>query len=600
MIPTQLPAPVTMKPTELQALALQPGQVLEAVVTGQNAAGATLVMAGKQQMALALQQAMAPGTTLQMRVETTPSGTRLAIVAQTPPDLEGGGEAIPAQALAATQKASPPVSEQAVTRTTQAPISTGQRIPQTPINPPAPAETLLPQSATVIERHDAPVPRLPATAEPMQPGQVVDARVVGQTSTGQTEVSIGKQRVQLELPTTPQPGTVVQVRLEETPVGQRLVVVPPPASPGGPPVPVPPAVAAAVAPGTAAKTDPVPKTTVAITAPAPVTAATPVAQHGPSPSMPNRPMPALPQTEQAAVTQMVQVAASRQDTAAPLMAALVALSRGRAALPAPVAQAAGQVLATRTNLDAPLDGETLQKAVLASGVFQEAQLASGQASTAAPRGDLKAALLALRGALVTWLGEDAGETDAPALVQQPPVRGSVPRALKEHIDPGPTRGTPEDIGKTLLDRTDNALARVRLHQHASLPDQTARATAEWHLELPVIINQQQSVMQFQITRDGGGVESSVEAERSWHVRFAVNLSKSGEIGAQVGLRGQRASVLLWAETDSTAQNLRTLMPQLSRELVAAGLEVGPISVRSGPPTVAHGTPPAGNLVDALR
>lgn len=599
MIPSQLPAPVTIKPGLAPLLGLKPGQVFDAIVTGQNAAGATEVMVGKQQLALALQQALAPGTVLQMRLDTAAAGARLVVLAQTPPAAgQAGAEAAPvAVALPVVRRAALP---QTLTPAATPPASVPAL--QAGVSQPG-MQTALPQGpqATIIERQaGVPVRAMGPQAVPLQPGQVVAARVLGPGPAGQTQVRLGRQELSLSLSNPPPPGTMVQLRLEQTPVGQRLVMAPPEPGAGGDiertgsPAPgqAAPRVAEAAPQAGTRLMQPAGSITPK-NAPAPVLPAPPIVVSPPAALV--RPMP---KTEQAAVAQMVQTAAVRQDTTAPLMAALLGVVHNRAAMPAPVAQAIDQVLAARTSLDVPLDGVALQKAVLRSGVFQEAQLALGDPPQAA-RSDVKAALLALRDALAGWLGE-GGPIVSPQVTRQPPVRGGTPRALREQTDIAPLGGPVEEIGKTLLERTDNALARLRLHQHASLPEQTVRVNAEWQLELPVIINQQQAVMQLQIARDGGGGGDAAAPERNWQMRFAVNLPSSGEVGAQVGLRGRRASVVLWAAEQGTADVLRGLAPQLARELAAAGLEPGPISVRSGTPAGPATGPSTGTLVDAVR
>ncbi|MEO5808304.1 flagellar hook-length control protein FliK [Devosia sp.] len=596
MIPTQIPAQLAIKSGATQTLALKPGQVFEAIVTGTNAAGVTEVLLGKQQMAVTLASIMAPGTKLQLRVDMTSAGLRFVVTGQTPPTEQQAGAA--------------PIL-------TQATPPQNSTVPQQPRLPSAPTvqPTAQPQvavtdhpqeQATIINRQPAEPARPGALqTQSLKPGQIIEARVVGQTPSGDTEVTVGKQQLTLPLPNSPAAGTILQLRAEATPVGQRLVVVAQtPPQPQGVASPVP---------QQATPTTTQPNLQVSTTAPGSGLAAEIARSAMPQAavtqnvatraqaavSMPvQSPAAPMPQTEQAAVAQMVQLSAGRQNTTTTLMSGLQALAQSQVPLPAPVAKAAAQVLATRTELNPQtLTGAVLQKAVLASGVFQESLLAAGTAPST-PQGDVKSALLSLRSALVSWLGPD-GAVVMPHMQRQPPVRGSGPRAQREAADFGPLSGSPEDIGKAVLDRTEGALARLRLHQHASLPDQSVRSGSELNLEIPVTINQQQSVLQMQVSRDGGGGNSAAqESERSWQIRFAMDLQNQGEVGAQVGLRGQKASVLLWAAEEATAQQLRGLLPQLGAELAAAGLDIGSISVRSGVPAAPARA--SGGLVDAVR
>src|SRR5690606_28492526 len=111
---------------------------------------------------------------------------------------------------------------------------------------------------------------------------------------------------------------------------------------------------------------------------------------------------------------------------------------------------------------------------------QEAMLARGQVPL--PQADMKSALLALRQTLVNWLGQQAAVAAASPI--PPPLKGGVPRAPAGAPPPLDPDAPPETIGRHLLERADSALARLRLHQHASLPDAMGR-NADWSMDLPV-------------------------------------------------------------------------------------------------------------------
>lgn len=297
-------------------------------------------------------------------------------------------------------------------------------------------------------------------------------------------------------------------------------------------------------------------------------------------------------TPQAALAQMVQAAVPRQGSVMALTTALASIS-GKVVLPEPVARAAQQVLAGRIAIDgARFDGNALQSALRGSGVFQEAGLARGAQAALQPP-DMKSALLALRQTLTTWLGQQAPV--AAVVPIPPPLRGITPRARASApppIDPG---AAPEEVGKQLLERTDSALARIRLHQHASLPDPTGR-TAELSMDLPVMVGTHQTLMQFQIHRDQHN-EGDATAERGWQMRFALNLPGMGEVGAQVTLRAGAVGVMLWASEPAASAALEAEVGGLRESLAAAGLHPGAVIIRHGEPPA----PPAassGHFVDS--
>jgi hypothetical protein len=282
----------------------------------------------------------------------------------------------------------------------------------------------------------------------------------------------------------------------------------------------------------------------------------------------------------------------RQSSSAPLLSAL-ASPAVRSALPQPVLLAAEQLGALQLPLAAGgIGGAALRNAILSSGIFREAMLASG--TSPSPQGDVKSALLALRQSLVSWIGKQ--QPAAVVAVAAPPVRGAPPRARAADIPPIDPTSPPDEVGRQVLERTESSLARIRLQQHSSLPDSLASGKAEWNLELPVLIGLHQTSMQIQITRDQ---ENSVPAdqERGWQLRFAINLPTLGEVGAQVSLHGGATGVMLWAAEDETRQLMEQEMESLREQLQAAGLQPGSIILRQGVPT----SPPlpSGHLLDSV-
>ena len=125
--------------------------------------------------------------------------------------------------------------------------------------------------------------------------------------------------------------------------------------------------------------------------------------------------------ERLAVSAAAESAATQQESLAPLFANLgaVAASNG---LPPKLKQAVMQVLAQRTSLDQNLTGSDVKNAFQKSGLFLEASLASGVASSVAAIPDLKAALIVLRQTLLSSLGA-TGAAESPAasatFAQQP-------------------------------------------------------------------------------------------------------------------------------------------------------------------------------------
>lgn len=295
-----------------------------------------------------------------------------------------------------------------------------------------------------------------------------------------------------------------------------------------------------------------------------------------------------------ALTQMVQQALPQQTSVVALTTALSAVM-GKIALPEPVLKAAQQVLGQRMDFDAgKLDGATIKAAVEKSGILQESLLAAGNARAAGA--DMKSALQGLRQTLVTWLGTQAPVEQVAHIA--PPLKGLTPRARTPDAQLPDMPQDAREAGKALLDRTEGALSRLRLHQNASLPDQMNRHDTNLSLDLPVIINWQQALLQMQIHGDPESADQRPE-DRSWQVRFALNLAQTGEVGAQISLRGRSTGILIWTERPEIATALSSEVSILRSDLEQIGLLPGSIIVRQGAPAPQPVTE-SRHIVDAVR
>lgn len=504
--------------------------------------------------------------------------------------------------------------------------------------------------------------------------QNVEARVLAQLANGTTQVQIGRQVMNLQLPAAQPIGTTLTLAVQqaEGQVRMALLSVQPPMAAGSAPVETPatsvqlsaaalsgqrgpnvvappvnpqpatntamaaPSSGAAVVPGERPPPAASPVAAAAATgrpaipyavsapvvAPGPAVAnigsattalppvaqsagAAPVGQHqaapnGPAPqvaaSLARPPAPAMAaRAPQVALGQMVQQALARQDSVVGLTTALTQ-AVSRLALSAEVAKAAQQVLGQSLALDnGGPSAAGLQKAIRNSGIFQEAMLAAGQGKAAG--GDMKTALLGLQRQLGAWLGEQPALDPVRAI--PPPLRGAMPRARGGDAPPADLPDDPNLTGKVLLDRTEAALSRLRLHQHASLPEPAARHEAQWSMDLPVVMGGQQSLLHLHIHRDRDADPERPE-DRGWRVRFAINLSDMGEIGAQISLRGSGTGVLLWAERAEIADLLDAGIDALRQDIESLGLVPGALVVRAGAPSApAHAAATAGHIVDAM-
>lgn len=578
-IPIQLP-PITLGQAggSQHTLALSAGQSVEARVLGQQGNGTTQVQIGRQTLNLALNSAPPVGTTLTFSVQQVEGQLRLMLLSALPP----GTTAPAAPSSGSVPAATVQLSAAALAGTTgQSPSATPLAVaPAAPQNGPQPVRlssiavrvAAEPGSLNAQTQSGGPVPPQPPSTSASPAGATTGAGSGASSGGTATQTALaGSASIVPSTAARPlnpyAPATAISSPVAATaPVGSATTALPP--------------IAGAIATGLAGQH-------------APSTGQSGIGSSTPQPPLQSGQPPSAA-NPQAALTQMVQQALPRQGSIVGLTTALSAAVE-RIALPEPVLKAAQQVLAQRLSLDGgQLDGAAVQKAVQNSGIFQEALLASGRGQAAG--GDLKTAMLGLQRQLGAWLGNQAAIDQVGAIA--PPLRGQVPRARAGEAPPPDLPEDPVETGKLLLERTDAALSRLRLHQNASLPDPVSRHEAQWSLDLPVTVAGQQSLLQMQIHRDEDGAATRPE-DRGWQVRFAINLSDLGEVGAQVTLRGAVVGVMLWADRDETAQVLAGNVDMLRDTFTQSGLTPGAIVVRSGAPVNAPPAP-SGHVVDAIR
>ncbi len=320
------------------------------------------------------------------------------------------------------------------------------------------------------------------------------------------------------------------------------------------------------------------------------------------------PLPAPP--PQAALANLITAAAIAQDGLSGLFADLTA-AQGSTNLPDTVRSAIQQVLTAQPPLTGNTTGPDLQSAVASSGLFLEARLAQGLGGEAVPAvaSDFKALLLQLAQDLTTLLDADPAATSglvaegavsappAPPSPQTrngtrppPPLRGGVTQgqgAARPAVDPQ----MPEERLLRVLDHdVRGALARLELSQAASAKLQDG--SSFWKFELPVATPDGAAVAQFEISRDAHGQGGGADAPATWRTRFAVNVTPSGPVQAELTLSGDTIHVTLWADDTDTRAVLAADRTALADALRAEGLSEAAVRIAPGaaapPPAPAAG------------
>lgn len=647
-------AAVKLARASLDALILRLGQTIDAKVTAQLAGGLTQLTSGGETFVLKLETPLPVNTAVTLKITPTPTG-QPAVTVTVPPQPPAAQPAPPAppavqplpqpttatpatpatpvpppiaQPIATTP---PPSSPQPAAPTpappTAPPVATATRVPvqpqvqpstvatQTPTppaphpatSPPAPAATAQPAAhpspvlATPIPTGQ-PVPTSPAPAAtaatstplptppattPNAPPPPAPATALAQPAPTSAAASVPTPSV----PATPSPVTANPTP-PPSPVPQPAVTGTPASVPVAP-TPLAPTTAPQPAPA-AAPTSPAPQPATAATLPPPLT---PIAQPPTPVAAPPVARPATPPPASPPLTQILAdpvQAAARQDSVLPLIARLATLAAPTAAaLPRPALEAIAMLLSTRLDLNrAPPDGKAIREAVLRAGVITEP-------GTRTPA-DAKSALLQLRSTLSGFLG---GEVEAIAPVTRrppPPLKGEPVRAPSAQ-PASPLPDEPVETARQLLGHADAALSRTKLLQLASNPADAARPNiaapaAEFRVEVPMQLGAETGILQLLVERDGK--HKRTPAERGWRMRFALNFTATGEVGAEIALLGRAANVALWAADPATADALEAMLPELAPALARHGLDVGAVRVRRGAPQPVARAP--GQLLDSAR
>lgn len=165
--------------------------------------------------------------------------------------------------------------------------------------------------------------------------------------------------------------------------------------------------------------------------------------------------------------------------------------------------------------------------------------------------------------------------------------------------PWPADPSPALIARTLMQRTEAALAQTRALEVAS---QVIRAEAaassphpaaptQWTFDLPLATPFGHTLVRFEIDRQAQGKRKETP-DVIWRARLSLDIEPLGPVHAQIALRGAKAWVSLWAERPETAQLLETQQPLLRQSLGTDALEAD-ILLQTGAPA---GEPATGGAI----
>ena len=275
----------------------------------------------------------------------------------------------------------------------------------------------------------------------------------------------------------------------------------------------------------------------------------------------------------------------RQGSPMPLLANLAwlnATSAGeRAALPAPVRQAAAATWRALVSLDELARPGEFERAARASGLGLERLLATADPAglDAALAGDWKALLLRLRAALDAFPRRPAAR---PAPSADAPLPGR-PGALTA-LEPVDARlaDAPDAAAMTgeLAEGVDAAIARVTAHQLANLREPALASCTV--LEIPLRHDHGATMLRLRFTREGDDLAAR-EVPPVWTVEFSVHLGAAGALHGRVQLAGNRLDVAVESDVAATLEALQASELELRWNLAALGLEVERLAWRKASP-----------------
>lgn len=250
----------------------------------------------------------------------------------------------------------------------------------------------------------------------------------------------------------------------------------------------------------------------------------------------------------------------------------------RDALGPEVAEKVHKILSHTVGEKQPLTPERIRQAFESSGLFLEPKLAAGTA----PAVDLKDSLLRLLFQL------------HPNLAGKTPGKGRQRGGNPDNIN---SRALPAAAARLFADlqlQTEGALARIQMHQLASLPQEEGTRQV-WQFELPVAMPKSTDSFMLQIEKEQRA--NGQEQETVWSVTLHFNIDPLGQVSARLVLGDEQISSFFTAELANTARELENALPKLSDAFLRAGLKVGKLGARQGIKTEQTGElhPPRPNF-----
>ncbi|MDO9105648.1 MAG: flagellar hook-length control protein FliK [Methylovulum sp.] len=278
--------------------------------------------------------------------------------------------------------------------------------------------------------------------------------------------------------------------------------------------------------------------------------------------------------EQAVVLQALRQFLPKQQSLADFAVSLRQLATLTAGKTDAISVAVNETLSALRPKDELMSAEGLKRGISDSGIFLEAKLANMQGRMQA---DLKGQLLTL--------------ADVLQKVQARPETGlaaTTANTLAEVLSVA--------ADKTLLNKTEGAIARIVLDQLASLPQNDGKQNI-WQIEIPFTDGQHTDAVKLKINRESKANQAGGQA--NWSVLLELNPPGLGTLHSRISLVGEAIDTYFWSDSAATTALVREHLTLLSARYAQAGLEVGQLNALEGLPVhvQATGLPVLPILVD---
>ncbi|WP_428624298.1 flagellar hook-length control protein FliK [Sedimenticola sp.] len=228
-----------------------------------------------------------------------------------------------------------------------------------------------------------------------------------------------------------------------------------------------------------------------------------------------------------------------------------------------LAKQINQVINQAISASKPLTGEAIRQAFNQSGLFLEPHLVSQQVTGTDFKQHLMQLLQSLQ-SLQTMLAAT-------------------------HLPHEMATGKNSDTATTLQllalrlfaelhHQAEGALARVQLHQLASLPQDDNSPKQIWQFELPIAHPDGHDEFLIKFEREARQAE---QTEDRWSVTLNFNIPPAGPVCARLSLLDDEISSHFTAEFADAAKRIEQSLPRLYEAFLKAGLKIGKLSASQG-------------------